>query len=559
GPFDELAHTVDVHPIVSHRTTGGYNIPNVGLFVWRLKVYPVTRTHAYRVVNPHIFVSNIPGNDVQLYTKSAVKADALQNNNELCFPTPIGRTSFEKHLEEYYGEEKSLFIWIRHHEAAHAVWEPIPWQRIVAADLSDWQYLPVENHVAVDPVLGRIAFPLDHYPVGGVRVFYHYAFSDDIGGGEYSRSLPQPAKHLLFRVSKQGEGDIRTLSEALELWKVWKNEHKNQAHKAIIEIADNGYYTENHLRISLEAKEHLHIRAANHKHPVIHLQDWEPDLDDALNLEGSPYMTGISGSRLTLDGVLIIGPGIRIAGELAEVTIRHCTLVPGWEKEHSKKLEERIEPSLELYNTDAHITIEHSILGSIQVYEDEVREEPVNINIRDSILDATSKELEALGAPSRPVAHVKLTIVRCTVFGQIQVHAIELAENTIFNGKIKVARSQIGCMRFCYILDGSHLPRRYNCQPDLVMKVAKEEGMTEDEINAESRRVQPVFNSTLYGTPDYCQLASSCAQEITRGADDESEMGVFHDLFQPQRVANLHTRLDEYASAGLEAGIIFVN
>jgi hypothetical protein len=54
-------------------------------------------------------------------------------------------------------------------------------------------------------------------------------------------------------------------------------------------------------------------------------------------------------------------------------------------------------------------------------------------------------------------------------------------------------------------------------------------------------------------------LAATCAEEITRGADDESEMGVFHDLHQPQRAANLRARLDEYTPAGMEACIIYAS
>src|SRR5690348_16993252 len=37
GAFDEIAHTVDVRSVISHRTSGWYNLPSVGLFVWRLK------------------------------------------------------------------------------------------------------------------------------------------------------------------------------------------------------------------------------------------------------------------------------------------------------------------------------------------------------------------------------------------------------------------------------------------------------------------------------------------------------------------------------------------
>ena len=59
-----------------------------------------------------------------------------------------------------------------------------------------------------------------------------------------------------------------------------------------------------------------------------------------------------------------------------------------------------------------------------------------------------------------------------------------------------------------------------------------------------------------YGTPAYLQLGEGCADEIMRGADDESELGAFHDLYQPQRRANLRFRLDEYTAAGLETGII---
>jgi hypothetical protein len=36
-------------------------------------------------------------------------------------------------------------------------------------------------------------------------------------------------------------------------------------------------------------------------------------------------------------------------------------------------------------------------------------------------------------------------------------------------------------------------------------------------------------------------------------------LGVFHDLFQPQREANLRTRLDEFTPAGINAGVVLAN
>jgi hypothetical protein len=78
-------------------------------------------------------------------------------------------------------------------------------------------------------------------------------------------------------------------------------------------------------------------------------------------------------------------------------------------------------------------------------------------------------------------------------------------------------------------------------------------------IERERTRVKPRFTSTRYGNPGYAQLMLDCSSEITQGADDESEMGVFHDLFQPQRMINLESRLEEYVPAGMDIEIIFSN
>jgi hypothetical protein len=581
GPFDELAHTVDVRRIVSHRSIGRYNIPSVGLFAWRLKVYLVTKTRARhkREQGQGAFTFSILGNDAPLYTKPVPKPDTQRYSDELNFPTAIRRRSFENRLADYYGEDKSLFIWTghlqqtgsqqqEHTQPTQVVWEPVTLARIVAADLTDWQYQPEREKVAVDPVLGRIAFAPNHAPRGGLRVLYHYAFSADIGGGEYNRPLFQPKTYKLFPVSKK-EGDINSIEDALEEWEKWKaanspSDPDNPAPRnAIIEITDSGVYTERQLRISLGKNESLQIRAANRKRPVIDLAEREPDRTGALGVQGG--ITGATGSRLILDGLLIFGWGIDIAGPLAEVTIRHCTLVPGWDLEHDCEPKHADQPSLTLTNTDACVTIEHSILGSIEVNADEVRQEPIAIKISDSILDAANNE-EALSTSDRPkrIAHAKLTILRTTVLGKILAHAIELAENSIFTGLVRVAHSQVGCVRFCYVPEGSRTPRRYNCQPDLVKQaVDRDDTIPDTEKAAEKQRerdrVEPVFNSVRYGIPTYCQLADSCAEEIRRGADDESEMGVFHDLFQPQRAANLRARLDEYTPAGMEAGIIYAS
>lgn len=561
GPFDELAHTVDVRRINSWLTPGRYNIPSVGLFVWRLKVYPISYAPAYCLEErgEHCYTCSVLGNDSPLYTLPEPEAKQTGIAGELNLPVPIRRRALAARLEDYYGPGKSFQIWIGDPP------QLVPADRVVVADLADWQSQPPRDKVAVDPERGRMTFNEDDPPHGGVWVSYHYGFSADIGGGEYKRSLPYVSEAALYRVGAQEE--IQDIDEAILRWKT------DMPDRAVIEITDSGDYlisgdeagtpsrARGRFHIKLRANQVLHLRAADRARPVIRLLDWRTNQPDALRITGEP------GSRFTLDGLLVSGRGLNVEGDLAELGIRHVTLVPGWTLGSERQPQPPAEPSLVLSNTPARVTIAHSIIGSIQVNQDEVKAEPIPIQISDSVLDATDNEQEALGAPSWPLAHAVLTVLRSTVIGQVQTHAIELAESSTFMGRITVGRRQLGCMRFCYVVPDSRTPRRYRCQPDLVERIVEQRVQrgeippaAQEGVQARERlRVRPQFNSLRYGSPTYCQLADDCAEEITSGADDESEMGVFHDLYQPQREANLRARLDEYTPAGMEAGIIYAS
>jgi len=88
-------------------------------------------------------------------------------------------------------------------------------------------------------------------------------------------------------------------------------------------------------------------------------------------------------------------------------------------------------------------------------------------------------------------------------------------------------------------------------------------GMTPAErdllLERERLRVEPEFRSARYGDSEYAVLTDTCATEIVRGAEDESEMGAFHDLFRPQRAANLQARLAEFTPAGIQAVVEYAD
>jgi len=542
--FNTAAHSIDVR-------AGGWTAADVRAFVWRLGSYSITTAPAYcfEEASPNSFLFNPLGIDTPLFVRPRPVAAGV-TPDLLDLPTPITRRDLEQDLAAYYGEGRSFQIW----QGSASKLVPVPAEQIVAADLTDWTYRPAPGQVAVDPELGRMAFPSTASRKLGVWVSYHYAFSADMGGGEYPRRLPQPAGTIVYRVAQGGgpPGTFSRIADALTRWQT------DKPASAAIELTDSGVYVEP-IRISLAADQQLIVRGASGTRPVIRMLDWQNALPDSLSVHGE------AGSWFTLDGVVVIGRGLQLDGDLAGVVVRHSTLVPGWSMHCDCEPRRPTEPSVEVDGSVGCLTIDHSITGAIEVNRDQARTDPLGIRIYDSIVDATSIERTALVGPGSLCAHAVLTVARSTVIGSLEVRAIAMGENSILLGSIRVCRRQEGCLRFCSVPPGSRTPRRYACQPDLV-DAAVVEAFARGDITAAERdiviererlRVEPEFNSLRYGAPTYAQLTDSCAPEITRGAEDQAEMGAFHDLYQPQRAANLRARLAEFSPAGIETVVVF--
>ncbi|HYX53828.1 MAG TPA: hypothetical protein VE783_10295 [Candidatus Limnocylindrales bacterium] len=555
GGFEETAHTVDVRTPGARHLPSRYNVPSTGLFVWRLRNYSITGAPAFPLnENPHYFLFNTLGHNMPLYNRP--QATTAHPPGDLNLPIPITRRGLKLRkalppsthevsgVPFYYGEDKSFAIRVGD--------KLVPPESIVVANLRAWTFRPPKpGQVAVDPELGRMVFASPHPRRQSVWVSYNYAFSAEIGGGEYNRPLSQPASHSLYLVGR-GESFTR-INDALKQWE------QDAPENAVIEITDSGVYAET-FHLTLKPKQTLQLRAANRKRPVI-------KLSETFSIAGEAAEGAQASCWFTLDGIVVTGSSLQLQASIAGVNIRHSTLVPGWGVDCDCEPLYPGKPSLELDDAPDCVRIEHSIIGSIQVERDEVKEDPCRIYLSDSILDSTSVTEVAVGATEELCAYATLEILRCTVFGQLQAHAIQLAENSILMGRLLVCRRQQGCIRFCYVTPGSRTPRRYECQPDMVIRAATVQAQqdrlsavdTEALVAGATLRVEPDFNSMRYGSPSYCQLADTCATEITRGADDQSEMGAFHDLYQPQRADSLRVRLDEYTPAGMNSGIIFAS
>lgn len=347
-----------------------------------------------------------------------------------------------------------------------------------------------------------------------------------IGGGHYPRLLPQVDGARMYRVRKLcAAGEFATVTQALAQWSADK-QHIDGPRVAIIEIGDSGTYHEAPA-FHLDAGEEVQLRAADMTRPVLRMFDYHCGAPERIAISGGP------GSRFTIDGVKVAGGPLGIEalamGEAnqapCKVSLRHCTLVPGWETEGGRESPWRGKTSILLGGGSMEIRIDHSIVGAVRMRGDPQRRCMRALRVSDSIIDSGHDAGLAIADDLYGSAVVRATFMRSTVVGVAQIEELELAENAVFLGMLLTARRDIGCMRYCYVGPGSRTPPRFHCQPDLVQQ-------SPAHAAREQQRVRPRYRSLRYGTPEYCTLAPDCASEIANGADDDTEMGAWHDLHQ---------------------------
>jgi hypothetical protein len=526
GAFESIPHTVEVRRIESRR--GRFNIPNVGIFLWRLGAYRHTRSPAVRLDDRRWFASPL-GAPLRLFTNPVAEDEITHLAEPINVPDPIGRRTLHARKALYYGTraapaapvdnvDPSIVLYVDGAQVARG--------DVVVCDLRDdgaaWAHVPPDGRYAIDPVLGRIAVAPDLAVPASVQITYHYGFSADLGGGEYARDRTlDAAGTTVLRVP----GDHATIQAALAAL----------GGDGVVEITDSGRYEES-LAIAVQAGGHVVVRAAEQCRPTI-------VLGAALDV------TGAADSACTLEGLLVSGQPVNVpagAGDgLARLHLVHVTLVPGLGLDADGDPAAPFEPSVVVERAGVAVELDHAIVGALRI------DPGSSVRAADSIVDANDAEALAFAAPDETAAGGELTLDACTVVGRINAREMPLVSNSILLARraaadplpaVHAVQRQTGCVRFTWLPFDSLTPRRHRCQP---------------EAPAGESDVAPRFTSLRYGEAAYCQLARATVDAIRRGADDEAEMGAFHSLFAPQREANLQVRLREFLRVGLAAGIFY--
>ncbi len=528
-PFETANRTVDVRRIASRR--GRHNITNVGLHLWRIQAHAHRESPAFRTAARRYRASPL-NHDLALYNRPRAEDDITHLAEPDNVPWPLSRRRLSEHLARHYGERASIGASLDNPEPGLLLWIDgtlIERDQIRICHLGDdgptWAHSPPpDGLIAIDPVLGRIALSADAPDPADVLLTWREGLCANIGGGEYERGITLPVPP---NAPVQVPGEHPTLGAALAAI----------AGNGVIEITDSSRYTET-LAIEVQAQGRVEIRASNGRRPVLDLT--------GLTISGG------ENSACILNGLLLTGAPLEVpdgAGNvLARLQLAHCTLVPGIGLQPDASPTQPGIPSLHLSVAGLETDLTHCIIGGIRCHDH------ASVRATDSLIDATARDAVAFAAPDHVGPGGMLSLIACTVVGKVNANAFGLVSNSILHAAlaeadtwtvaVRTMRKQVGCVRFSWLPIESVVPARHRCQPT---------------SQGDAQRIAPRFTSLRYGTPAYGQLTTATPAEIRLGADDESEMGVYHHLLGAQRETNLGIRLAEYLRVGLQAGIFYAS
>jgi hypothetical protein len=529
SPYAHFPLTADVRRVLSEPgvTPGRAHPDGLEVHLGRLNSYPIVRASAHVVEHdddPYLYLGTFDptGASVPLLRRALDAPGRGEAVGESHFVAPIRRRAMAARLLDYYGEDKSVAVWVD--GGLMTAWQ------VRVADLRDaaepgggrpfrWA-VPraglASGRLLIDPERGRLALRLPGpkaQPPGHkkkarekdpeaptVRVSYYAGLLAPLGGGGYPRTLravdftkddpdeewsivvdPAAPDPPPTQLAPGVDNRVRTLDEAVSLFETTAAAEPYA--RVVIELAASSTFPWRPDEVHIPAGARLTLRAAPGAWPLV-LAGGHPDRAERVKFVGDePADGGGPGlpARLVLDGLRIAGRALHLEDNLRAV-IRDTTLVPGWVPAGAAEGHHPGAASLSLHGVRAGVVLDRCVLGRIQVLPKEL-DDPTPLVLRDSVVDAGVPHGFALAGRDRylaetyhhadgddvPHAYVALLLRRTTVFGRVRVFQVVLAEDSLLDGRCDVARRQAGCLRFCYVPADSDTPPRYRCQPDLAL------------------------------------------------------------------------------------------
>ena len=303
--FDEFYHTADFR--AGNGRSGWYNIPNLAVFLWRLRSFSVNQSTPVRRGNCYTF--DPTGRQAPLFAiSSRPLGDTWISPQESQLPTPISAPLLQASLAnqqtpQLYAALATDGVTLEPNSLGIFTQPGSFYELIDVSQVTTLPQAPGTSHqVAILPESGR--FAALSAPNGAVTVQYSYGFSSEIGAGPYDRRIlgqtPAPTPAPTINVS----GGALALSAASGIGLGTVSLNDSLTYQSAPDFA---------------GIQQLAIAAQNRSRPVIR---FDPP--------GRQWIfTGIAGSSLALDGLFVNGRDVVLRGSFDTVTITCCTFDPG--------------------------------------------------------------------------------------------------------------------------------------------------------------------------------------------------------------------------------------
>jgi Phage tail protein (Tail_P2_I) len=522
--FDESMHLAEVGLIRSGQ--GYHNLPNLGVSVWRIDSNGVELGDAFKVA-PDNFTFDPFGRDLPIFTVPATVLDAFEPTSEEDIADRLSFRVLDNELRKkaeglesvHFGSQPTFQIFL---DGSATPVDPI---NIHAADLRsltsgaiDWRVPaalaspgdPVQ--IAVDPVLGRIA--TSRNAVTSVKVNYYYGTPGNLGGG-------YKLKQDSTVVPSQKKVTVRSLADIANEFTNW----------------DPTLYPDLHLILDTDDTlvGNLTLSGRNATVTLEPAEGKRPCLNGNIRISAT-----VCPNKVTIKGLWIKGQ-VQTPKTLKSLLIQDCSLL----------VTGQVSILTAADSEDLEIEVSRSKIGACKL--------DGNI-VKATFTDCIIHELNGRSlSDTWPKAAPPLTIINCTIFGAVKAKQLDLVSESILLAPALAERTQTGCIRFSWLPLASRVPRRFYCQPNLEAASLKAESpsLAQTIINQHAMiATYPRFESKDPHSVAYAQLGHGCPETVSRGSEDQGEMGAWHFLFEQERISNFMNALDEYLRFGIDAGLI---